>query len=87
MTPGEFKNGGEGLRINYSYAETPFGAVMLASTSKGICRVSRIFTSEGITILPGVAPDWNVFQLWAHFRTSFSLRSIITGSSWSSISL
>jgi AraC family transcriptional regulator of adaptative response/methylated-DNA-[protein]-cysteine methyltransferase len=37
MTPGEFKNGGENLSINYSYAETPFGDILVASTAKGIC--------------------------------------------------
>jgi AraC family transcriptional regulator of adaptative response/methylated-DNA-[protein]-cysteine methyltransferase len=37
MTPGEFKNGGENLSINYSYAETLFGDILVASTSKGIC--------------------------------------------------
>ncbi|MCO4292170.1 methylated-DNA--[protein]-cysteine S-methyltransferase [Solitalea sp. MAHUQ-68] len=37
MTPGEYKNGGENLRINYSFAETPFGTVIIASTLKGIC--------------------------------------------------
>ena len=37
MTPGEFKNGGENLFINYSYAETPFGNILVASTNKGIC--------------------------------------------------
>lgn len=37
MTPGEFKNGGENLSINYSYAETPFGNMIVASTRKGIC--------------------------------------------------
>ena len=37
MTPGEFKNGGENLVIHYSYAETPFGNILVASTSKGIC--------------------------------------------------
>src|SRR6266550_4748396 len=37
MTPGEFKNGGENLSINYSYAETPFGDILVASTIKGIC--------------------------------------------------
>ena len=37
MTPGEFKNGGANLAINYSYAETPFGNMLTASTSKGIC--------------------------------------------------
>lgn len=37
MTPGEFKNGGENLAINYSYAESPFGNIIIASTVKGIC--------------------------------------------------
>ena len=37
MTPGEFKNGGENLFINYSYAESPFGNILVASTAKGIC--------------------------------------------------
>jgi AraC family transcriptional regulator of adaptative response/methylated-DNA-[protein]-cysteine methyltransferase len=37
MTPAEYKNGGKALRINYSFAETPFGNVIVASTSKGIC--------------------------------------------------
>ena len=37
MTPGEFKNGGENLSINYSYAESPFGNIIVASTAKGIC--------------------------------------------------
>jgi AraC family transcriptional regulator of adaptative response/methylated-DNA-[protein]-cysteine methyltransferase len=37
MTPGEFKNGGKNLRINYSFAESPFGNLLIASTAKGIC--------------------------------------------------
>lgn len=37
MTPGEFQNGGEALVINYSYAESPFGDILVASTQKGIC--------------------------------------------------
>jgi AraC family transcriptional regulator of adaptative response/methylated-DNA-[protein]-cysteine methyltransferase len=37
MTPAEFKNGGETLAINYSFSETPFGNVIVASTAKGIC--------------------------------------------------
>ena len=40
MTPGEYKNEGESLQINYSYAETPFGDVLIASTPKGICHIS-----------------------------------------------
>lgn len=40
MTPGEYKNGGEKLEINYSFAESPFGNILLASTAKGICHIS-----------------------------------------------
>lgn len=40
MTPGEFKNGGESLSINYSFAESPFGNILVASTSKGICNMA-----------------------------------------------
>lgn len=40
MTPGEYKNGGANLAINYSFAETPFGNILVASTSKGICHIA-----------------------------------------------
>ncbi len=37
MTPGEYKNKGENLSINYSYEESLFGEILVASTTKGIC--------------------------------------------------
>ncbi|BAU55976.1 methylated-DNA--[protein]-cysteine S-methyltransferase [Mucilaginibacter gotjawali] len=37
MTPAEYKNGGKSLHINYSFAESPFGNIIVASTLKGIC--------------------------------------------------
>jgi len=37
MTPGEFKNKGENLSINYSFSESLFGRILVASTHKGIC--------------------------------------------------
>jgi len=40
MTPGEYKNGGENLTIRYSFAQTPFGEVLVASTDKGICHMA-----------------------------------------------
>lgn len=40
MTPGEYKNGGENLAINYSFAESPFGNILVASTPKGICHIA-----------------------------------------------
>lgn len=40
MTPAEFKNGGKALEINYSFAESPFGNIIVASTAKGICHLA-----------------------------------------------
>jgi len=37
MTPEEYKNNGEKLSINYSFSESLFGGVLVASTHKGIC--------------------------------------------------
>ena len=40
MTPAEYKNGGKNLGINYSYADSPFGTILVAATNKGICHLS-----------------------------------------------
>lgn len=37
MTPAEFRNGGSSLTINYTFSQTPFGMVIVASTSRGVC--------------------------------------------------
>ncbi len=37
MTPAEYKNGGKNLNINYSFAESLFGNILVASTEIGIC--------------------------------------------------
>lgn len=37
MTPAEYKNGARDLTINYSFTESPFGSILVASTEKGIC--------------------------------------------------
>ena len=49
MTPGEYKNGGENLHINYSFAESPFGNILIASTAKGICYMA-FFDDEATVI-------------------------------------
>lgn len=43
MTPAEYKNGGAALTISYQFAETLFGEVLIASTSKeGICALTFV---------------------------------------------
>ncbi len=44
MTPGEWKQGGAEVPINYAFADSPFGRILLASTTKGICYLA--FTME-----------------------------------------
>lgn len=39
MTPGEFKNNGANLTINYNFFNSPFGKIIIASTLKGICHI------------------------------------------------
>lgn len=46
MTPGEYKNGGVALNINYSFANTPFGKVLVASTARGICHLAFVDNGE-----------------------------------------
>lgn len=40
MTPAEYKNGAKNLSINYSFAESPFGNIIVASTPKGVCYIA-----------------------------------------------
>lgn len=42
MTPAEYKTGGKNLSINYSFAESPFGNIIVASTPKGICYMAFV---------------------------------------------
>ncbi|MEM9981117.1 MAG: methylated-DNA--[protein]-cysteine S-methyltransferase [Bacteroidota bacterium] len=62
MTPAEFKNGGKTRSINYSFACSPFGEVLIASTSKGICHLAFIEEQNaGLQALQEVFPQ-------AHFQ-------------------
>ena len=41
-TPAEYRDGGEGLTIRFGVVESPFGLCFLASTERGIVRLSFI---------------------------------------------
>ncbi|MFV0389564.1 MAG: bifunctional helix-turn-helix domain-containing protein/methylated-DNA--[protein]-cysteine S-methyltransferase [Pyrinomonadaceae bacterium] len=40
MTPAEYKHGGKNLSLNFSFADSPFGKLLVASTEKGICQMA-----------------------------------------------
>lgn len=57
MTPGEYKNGGRNLSINYHYAPSNFGKVLVGSTAKGVCYIGfsddrQDSLNELITLFP-----------------------------------
>jgi AraC family transcriptional regulator of adaptative response/methylated-DNA-[protein]-cysteine methyltransferase len=64
MTPGEYKNGGEELSINYSFAESPFGNILVASTPKGICHLSFADNQqEALAFLQSMFPNARYQQM------------------------
>lgn len=46
VTPGEFKAGGDGVRIRWGVHETPFGEAVMAATDRGLCAL-RFLAGEG----------------------------------------
>jgi len=49
VTPGEYKQRGTGLTINYGFHPTPFGEILLGVTQRGICNLAFV--------MPGGHPE------------------------------
>ncbi|MNQ79031.1 Bifunctional transcriptional activator/DNA repair enzyme Ada [compost metagenome] len=64
MTPAEYKNGGKDLAINYSFAGSPFGNIIVASTEKGICYMAFVDDqSVAFAALQNYFPNANFRQM------------------------
>lgn len=60
MTPAEYKNEGSYLTINYSFALSPFGEIIVASTPKRICHMAFAEDhEEAIKNLTNIFPKAN----------------------------
>ena len=46
MTPGEFKQNGAGVAIEYGTTSTPFGLALIASTERGVCHFEFFDAAE-----------------------------------------
>ena len=84
MTPAEYKNGGKNLLINYSFADSPFGNVVVASTSKGVCYMA--FVEEETTVPEDLKRRFPraVYQMKSDVNQQNALS--IFQSDWSSLS-
>ena len=58
MTPGEFKNKGEGLTIQYGFHPTMFGECLLAVTQRGICGLSFVPAGKKTQVLKELRDRW-----------------------------
>lgn len=72
MTPGEYRNGGAMLIINYSFAHTPFGKVLTAATNKGVCYMAFADESEqeAIDLLKAKFPNAAYHEGFDQFQQS-----------------
>lgn len=56
-TPGEIKSGGQGLEISYGFHDSTFGPVFIATTKKGICKLSFLSGSQQ-SVLSELQLEW-----------------------------
>jgi AraC family transcriptional regulator of adaptative response/methylated-DNA-[protein]-cysteine methyltransferase len=57
-SPGEFKSGGRGLRIEWGFAESPFGLCSIGWNPRGICHIAFHDIPLGYTVPAELLADW-----------------------------
>jgi AraC family transcriptional regulator of adaptative response/methylated-DNA-[protein]-cysteine methyltransferase len=48
MTPGTYRQGGQGMRIAYTFFDSPVGRVLVAATDRGICAITLGTSDAGL---------------------------------------
>jgi AraC family transcriptional regulator of adaptative response/methylated-DNA-[protein]-cysteine methyltransferase len=59
VTPGEYKQAGEGLRIAYGFHPTPFGECLIAMTGRGICSLAFVDRAGRQAALERLKSKWS----------------------------
>lgn len=63
MSPGEFKERGRGLTIQYGFHPSPFGESLLMATERGICGLAFVPDGEREAALEELAAGWENARL------------------------
>lgn len=83
MTPAEYKNGGKNLVINYSFDESPFGNIIVASTEKGVCYLAFFEEiQDGFLLLKNEFPNALFHEKYDSFQQN---ALIIFQNDWSKL--
>ena len=73
MTPGQFKEGGAGVRIATGVHDTPFGPCFIAATERGICRMSFAPERHRDDVLADLRITWPNARIESDQRTTAAL--------------
>src|SRR5438093_12395136 len=78
-SPGQIKTGGEGLRIVFGFADTPFGRCLVGESQRGICHLSFVEEDDAGPL----QADWPNARLESdENRASRLAASIFVKSDW-----
>jgi AraC family transcriptional regulator of adaptative response/methylated-DNA-[protein]-cysteine methyltransferase len=58
VTPGEYKQKGAGLAIDYGFHHTPFGQCLIAITARGICALSFVEEDDRQAAIEALGRRW-----------------------------
>jgi AraC family transcriptional regulator, regulatory protein of adaptative response / methylated-DNA-[protein]-cysteine methyltransferase len=58
MSPGEWKSGGEGLRVTYGFHPSPFGAALIMTTARGLAGLAFADPGEETAVLADMRARW-----------------------------
>jgi len=58
MSPGEWKSGGEGLRITYGFHPSPFGTALVMATARGLAGLAFADAGEESAALADMRSRW-----------------------------
>ncbi len=58
MTPGEFKQGGAGLTVQYGVHPSPFGDYLLAVCERGICALRFLTGTSSAEVVSELRAEW-----------------------------
>lgn len=72
VSPGEYKSRGAGVTIRYGIHPSPFGKCLIATTERGICRLSFVQTSEGDAI-DSLVEEWRQAKVIEDYKATAPL--------------
>jgi len=58
VTPGEYRSNGENIQIEYGFAETRFGKVLIAISGRGICNLFFVSSNSSDQLIKELKQIW-----------------------------